>query len=418
MSRDGKRKVVVTGMGAVTPIGLNVPDMWENAKKGVCGIGEITRYDTADRQIHIAGEVKGFAPENSIDKKDVRKMDLYTQYAVAAAVEAMKDAGFPGDEKVSEEMADRFGVLISTGVGGIASIEREHAKGEEKGFDKVSPFYIPMSIQNMASAWVAIRYGLHGLAACSVTACASAAYAIGEAIRYIRDGYADAFICGGSEAAITPLSIGGFTSMKALSTTEDPLRASIPFDAKRNGFVMGEGAGMLILEEEEHAKKRGAHIYAEAAGYAANCDAYHITAPDPEAKYAAECLKEAVLDAGISPDEIDYINAHGTSTPLNDKCETLAVKKAFGNLAGNISLSSTKSMTGHLLGASAAVGSIFAIKAVTDDFIVPTIGYKDPDPDCDLDITPNIGKQREVRASICNSLGFGGHNASLVFRKI
>lgn len=418
MSRDGKRKVVVTGMGAVTPIGLNVPEIWENAKKGVCGIGEITRYDTTDRQIHLAGEVKRFVPENSIDKKDVRKMDLYTQYAVAAAVEAMKDAGFSGDEKVSEELADRFGVLISSGVGGIATIEKEHAKGEEKGFDKVSPFYIPMSITNMASAWVAIRYGLHGLAGCSVTACASAAYAIGEGIRYIRDGYADAFICGGSEAAITPLSIGGFTSMKALSTTEDPLRASIPFDAERNGFVMGEGAGMLILEEEEHAKKRGAHIYAEAAGYAANCDAYHITAPDPEAKYAAECLKEAVLDAGMSLDEIDYINAHGTSTPLNDKCETLAVKKAFGDLAGNISLSSTKSMTGHLLGASAAVGSIFAIKAVTDDFIVPTIGYKNADPDCDLDITPNTGKQRQVRASICNSLGFGGHNASLVFRKI
>lgn len=421
MSKEKGRKVVITGMGAVSPIGNDIKSMWEAAKNGVCGIDTITQYDTSEQKVHLAGEVKGDEWKEVIDKREIRRMDRYSQLALAAAVEAMRDSGMEeylssGSEE-AEKLKLRFATLVSSGIGGIGTIESEHAKGEEKGFDRVSPFYIPMSISNMGAAWIAIRFGLHGMCSCSVTACASSGYSIGEGLRLIRDGYADAAICGGSEASITPLSVGGFTSMKALSNSDDKTRASIPFDAERSGFVMGEGAGMLILEEEEHAKKRGAHIYAEIAGFGANCDAYHITAPDPDAKMAVECLKEALEDAGMEPSDIDYINAHGTSTPLNDKGETKAIRAAFGEYADALSVSSTKSMTGHLLGASAVVGSIFAIKAIEDSFVPPTIGYKVPDPECDLDITPNVGKEREVRASICNSLGFGGHNASLVFKK-
>lgn len=408
-----KRKVVVTGIGAVTPIGNTAAESWQAAKEGKCGIAPITHYDTSSQKAKLAGEVKGLNVEDYIDKREIRKMDRVTQLAMVAAHQAMADSGL----NMEAEDATRCGVIVSSGIGGLSTIESEHSKGLEKGFDRVSPYFIPMVISNMPAGHIAIEFGFKGMCSCAVTACASGSNAIGDSFRQIRDGYADVMLCGGTEASITPLGVGGFTSLKALHTGTDPQRASIPFDAQRSGFVMGEGAGILILEEYEHAKARGAKIYGEVVGYASNCDAHHITAPAPGGEGAARCMKLALEDAGLNPEDIGYINAHGTSTPMNDACETAAIKTAFGDYAQKLCVSSTKSMTGHLLGASGAVEAIFTVMAVKDDFIPATINYKEADPACDLDIVPNTGRQCALKAAMSNSLGFGGHNASLIFAK-
>ena len=408
------RRVVVTGLGAITPIGNSVSQMWESVKAGKCGIDKITLFDTTDRKVTLAGEVKNYVPEEFLDKREARKMDRYVQFAMAAANEAMKDAGLD----MEKEDTSRCGCIVSSGIGGLGTIEAEDKKGMEKGYDRVSPHFIPMVISNMAAGNIAIAYGFHGMCTCPVTACASGTNAIGDAFRQIRDGYADVMICGGSEASITPLGIGGFTSLKALSQEEDPKRASIPFDKERSGFVMGEGAGILILEEYEHAVNRGAKIYCEVAGYGANCDAHHITAPLEDGSMAAKCMQMAMNDAGVLPENIDYINAHGTSTPLNDKGETKAVKLAFGEHANHVMMSSTKSMTGHLLGASGAVEGIITALSVQNDFVPATIGYQVPDENCDLDIVANEGRNMSVNYAMSNSLGFGGHNATVIFKKV
>ncbi|MBQ8857087.1 MAG: beta-ketoacyl-ACP synthase II [Lachnospiraceae bacterium] len=407
------RRVVVTGLGAITPIGNTVSEMWESVKAGKCGIDKITLFDTTDRKVTLAGEVKNYVPEAVLDKREVRKMDRYVQFAMVAAKEAMQDAA------IDLESVDtsRCGVIVSSGIGGLGTIEAEDKKGMEKGYDRVSPHFIPMVISNMAAGNIAIAYGFHGMCTCPVTACASGTNAIGDAFRQIRDGYADVMLCGGSEASITSLGIGGFTSLKALCQATDPNRASIPFDKERSGFVMGEGAGILILEEYEHAVNRGAKIYCEVAGYGANCDAHHITAPLEDGSMAAKCMQMAIADAGIKPENIDYINAHGTSTPLNDKGETKAVKLALGEHAKNVMMSSTKSMTGHLLGASGAVEGIITALSVQNDFVPATINYQVPDENCDLNIVPNLGQNAEVNYAMSNSLGFGGHNATVVFKK-
>lgn len=407
-----KRRVVITGMGAVTPIGNNVADTWNSVKAGKCGIDYITHYDTTDRKVKVAGEVKNLNLEEFIDKKELRKMDNFSAFALVAASEAVKDA-----EIDFSKDSDRCGVIVASGIGGLGTIEAEHTRGEEKGFDRVSPYFIPAGICNMAAGRIAIEHGIHGMCSCVVTACAGGTNAIGDAFRHIRDGYAEVMVCGGSESCITEFGIGGFTSLKALSQAEDPSRASVPFDKERNGFVMGEGAGILIIEELEHALARNAKIYGEIVGYGANCDAYHITAPSADGSGAAKCMEMAMQDAGITPDCIEYINAHGTSTPMNDKCETMAVKKAFGDNAKNLMMSSTKSMTGHLLGASGAIEAVITTMAVKDGFIPATINYKEADEECDLDIVPNEGREKAITYAMSNSLGFGGHNASIIFKK-
>jgi 3-oxoacyl-[acyl-carrier-protein] synthase II len=407
------RRVVITGLGAVTPIGLNVNETWESVKNGRCGIAPITHYDTEGRKVTLAGEVKNFNAEAAVDKRELRKMDRFTQFAMAAAKEAMEDAAFDFDKLDTS----RCGVIVSSGIGGLGTIQEEDIKGYEKGYDRVSPYFIPMAISNMAAGQIAIAYGFHGMCTCVVTACASSTNAIGDAFHHIRDGYSDVMLCGGTEASITSLGIGGFTSLKALNTTDDPNRASIPFDKERGGFVMGEGAGILILEEYEHAKARGAKIYCEVIGYGTNCDAHHITAPVEDGSIAAKCFQLALEDGNVSPQDIDYINAHGTSTHLNDVCETNAIKKAFGEHAYKLKVSSTKSMTGHLLGASGAVEGIITALSVKNDYIPATINYRVPDEECDLDIVPNEGRSERVSYAMSNSLGFGGHNATVVFKK-
>lgn len=406
------RRVVITGMGAVTPLGNNVAETWSGVKEGRCGIAPITHYDTTDRKVKVAGEVKNLNLEEHVDKKELRKMDTFCAFALIAADEAVKDSGIS-----FEQDSDRCGVLVSSGIGGLGTIETEHSKGVEKGFDRVSPYFIPAAISNMAAGRIAIKYGIHGMCSCVVTACAGGTNAIGDSFRHIRDGYAEAMVCGGTESCITEFGIGGFTSLKALSQSEDPMRASIPFDKERNGFVMGEGAGILVLEELSHALNRNAKIYGEIVGYGANCDAYHITAPSADGSGAAKCMEQAMKDAGITPDKIDYINAHGTSTPMNDKCETMAVKKAFKEYAQKVMISSTKSMTGHLLGASGAIEAVITTMALKDGFVPATINYSVPDEECDLDIVANEGRNRELEYAMSNSLGFGGHNASIVFKK-
>ncbi len=413
-SRIYMRRVVVTGLGAVTPIGNDIASMWEAVKAGQCGIDRITAFDTENFKVKLAGELKGFEPEQYIDKRELRKMARFSVYAGCAAMQAVNDSGL----NFEAEDSSRCGVILSSGIGGIDVIEQEEHRGMEKGYERVSPYFIPTAICNMAAGQIAIAHGLHGMCSCSVTACASGTNAVGDSFHYIRDGYADIMLAGGTEAGITPLSIGGFASMKALHTGDDPMRASIPFDAERSGFVMGEGAGVLVLEEYEHAVKRGARIYCELAGYGANCDAYHITAPRPDGSMAAACMSLAVQDAGLKPSDIAYINAHGTSTPLNDSGETKAVKLAFGEHARELMISSTKSMTGHLLGASGAVEAIITVLSIYDSYVPATINYKIPDPECDLDIVPNEGRHAEIKAAMSNSLGFGGHNASLVFKKL
>ncbi len=408
-----KRRVVVTGMGTVNPIGNSVEESWAAAKAGKCGIAPITLYDPSEQKVKLAGEVKNLDLAARIDKRDLRKMDRFTALAVASAEEAFADAGLD----MEKEDASRCGVLYASGIGGLGTIQAEHSKGLEKGFDRVSPFFIPMVIVNMAAGQIAIKYGFKGMCSAVVTACAGGSNAVGDAFRQIRDGYADLMLCGGAEGCVTPLSVGGFTSMKALSLSNDPARASIPFDKERDGFVIGEGAGTLLLEEYEHARARGAKIYGEVVGYGATCDAYHITAPAPNGEGGAACMQQALEDAGLSPEDIGYINAHGTSTPMNDKCETAAIKAVFGEQAKRLAVSSTKSMTGHMLGAAGAVEAIFSLLALRDSFLPPTINYRVPDEECDLDVIPNEGRAAEVEYALSNSLGFGGHNATLIFKK-
>ena len=408
-----KRRVVITGLGITCAAGNNPQEVWESVEQGRCGIGPITRYDTAGQKVKLAGEIKNLNPEQWIDRREIRKMDLFSQYAMVAACQAMEDSGL---EQVKEDRS-RWGVCMASGIGGISTIEEEKVRGMEKGYDHVSPYFIPRSISNMAAGNIAVRFGLHGMCSCVVTACASAANAIGDAFRHIRDGYGDVMIAGGAEAAITPLCIGGFTSLRALTTAEDPERASIPFDAERSGFVMGEGAGALILEEYRHALQRGAHIYAEFTGYGANCDAYHMTAPAPGGSGAEDCMRRAMADAGITSGQVDYINAHGTSTKLNDACETAAIRRIFTEDPLRVRVSSTKSMTGHLLGASAAVEAVITALAVQNDFVPPTLHYQVKDPDCDLNVVPGRGYPMKIRNALSNSFGFGGHNAVLVFSK-
>ncbi len=407
------RRVVITGMGTVNPLANSVEATWDAVKAGKCGIGPITRFDATDFKVKLAGEVKNFDAAEVLEPKEAKRMDVYCQYACAAAKEAMADSGL----EMEKENADRVGCIVSSGIGGLSTIAEEHTKGETKGYNRISPFFIPMAISNMAAGQIAIMFGLKGICTSVVTACASSNNAIGDSFHRIRDGYEDVMVCGGAEGVVMPLAIGGFQSMKALCTSEDPNRASIPFDKERHGFVLGEGAGVLVIEELEHAKARGAKIYAEIVGYGTNCDAYHITAPNPEGEGGAKCMTLAVKDAGLEMTDVDYINAHGTSTSLNDAGETLAIKKAFGDHAYKLMVSSTKSMTGHLLGAAGAVEAVITTLALKNSFVPATINYQVPDEACDLDIVPNEGRNEAINVALSNALGFGGHNASLVFKK-
>ena len=411
-----KRRVVITGLGTVNPTGNTTAESWAAVRRGECGVAPITAFDTTDFKIKLAAEVKNFDPAARMDKRDARKMARFTQFAVAAAAEAMEDCGLVGDA-LSEADAQRFATVISSGVGGLPTIEEEHARGEAKGFERVSPFFVPMAIANMAAGQVAIRFGLKGMCTCPVTACAGGTNAIGDAFHLIRDGYADLALCGGTESCISPLGVGGFSSMKALSTATDPNRASIPFDAERGGFVIGEGCGLLVLEELEHAKARGAKIYAEMVGYGATCDAHHITAPAPNGEGGARSMALALADAGIAPEQVGYINAHGTGTHLNDSGETAAIKTVFGEHAHHLAISSTKSMTGHLLGGAGGVEGVFTALALHDGFLPATINLQQPDPECDLDYIPNEGRAQQVDYAMSDSLGFGGHNACVVFKR-
>ncbi len=408
-----KRRVVITGLGTVNPTGNTVAESWAAVKQGVCGVGPITLYDTSNSKTKLAAEVKNFDPAAVLDKRECRKMARFTQFALTAAIEAMADAGID----MEKEDASRFATIVSAGIGGLPNMEEEHAKGEQKGFDRVSPFFVPMTIANMAAGQIAIRFGLKGYCYAPVTACAGGTNAIGDAFHRIRDGYEDLAIAGGAESCISPLGVGGFTSMKALTTATDPNRASIPFDAERGGFVIGEGAGLLVLEELEHAKARGARIYAEVVGYGTNCDAHHITAPAPGGVGGAACMQLALADAGLAPEAIGYINAHGTGTPLNDSCETAAIKAAFGGHAAKLRISSTKSMTGHLLGAAGGVEGVFTALALHEGFLPATINLQQPDPACDLDYIPNQGVAEQVEYALSDSLGFGGHNAAVIFKR-
>lgn len=407
------RRVVITGLGAVSPIGNDVNTVWNSIEQGVCGIAPITHFDTSDYKVKLAGEVKDLDMEAYFSKRDLKFNDRFTQFARIVSKQAMIDAGFEKDP----DDAMRFGCMIGSGIGGIDTIEQASKTLEGRGPSRVSPFFIPMSLANLAAGQAAIDWGLKGATSCVVTACAAASNAIGEAFHRIRDGYEDVMLTGGSEAAITPLAIAGFQSMRALHTGDDVNRASIPFDADRSGFVMGEGAGALVLEELEHAKARGAKIYAEIVGYGASCDAHHITAPLDDGSGGAQAMVQAIEDAKIVPEAIDYINAHGTSTPLNDKTETAAVKAAFKEHAYKLAMSSTKSNTGHLLGASGAVEAIISIKALQNSLIPPTIHYQNSDAQCDLDIVANTPRKQDIQYAMSNSLGFGGHNASLIFKK-
>lgn len=408
-----KRRVVITGLGAVTPVGLTAPESWQAVKNGECGIAPITRYDTAGQKVKLAGEVKDFDAQAVLGRQEARRMARFTQFAVAAAKEALSDA----ELNLKEEDAVRCSVIVSSGIGGQDITEAEHRRGMEKGFDRVSPLYIPAAISNMAAGQIAIAAGFEGMCTCPVTACAGGTYAVGDAFRHIRDDYAELCLCGGTESCITPLAVGGFTSMKALSMSENPARASIPFDKERSGFVLGEGAGILLLEELEHARARGVKIYAEIVGYGATCDAHHMTAPKPDGSGAAAAMRMALADGGIAPWAVDYINAHGTSTQLNDACETAAVKLVFGEYAKQVMISSTKSMTGHMLGAAGAVEAIFTALSLKDSYVPATIHYSEPDENCDLDVVPNEGRKSRLRYAMSNSLGFGGHNGCILLKK-
>lgn len=408
-----KRRVVVTGIGTINPIGHNVEETWKSIEEGKCGIAPISLFDTKGMKVTLAGEVKDFDVTKYIDKKEAKKMDRFIQMGMIASHEAMLDSGLD----INNIDSHRFGVIVSSGIGGLGSIEKNYQTGEKRGFDRVSPFFIPMTISNLAAGHIAIAYHAQGLCTCPVTACAGGTNAIGDAFRNIRDGYQDVMIAGGCEASVTPLGIGGFTSMKALSDATDPARASIPFDKERNGFVMGEGAGILVLEELEHALKRGAHIYGEMTGYGVSCDAHHITAPLPNGEGGAYAMQNALDDAGISYDVIDYINAHGTSTHLNDLCETEAIKSVFKEHAYKLAVSSTKGHTGHCLGAAGGIEAVLSVLALKHDFIPPTLNYQVKDEECDLNVIPNIGVKKDLHYVMSNSLGFGGHNASIIFKE-
>ena len=412
--RLNKRRVVITGIGIISPIGIGKDEFFKSLKEGKCGVDYITRFDTTDYDTKIAAEVKDFDPTEYIDKKECRRMDRFTQYAVAASKMAVTDAALD----INAIDNDMFGVCIGSGIGGMETLEAQHDILREKGPGRVSPFMVPMMISNIASGNVSIALNAKGPNTTIVTACASGTNAIGEAFKTIQRGAADIMVTGGTEASITPLSLAGFCSMKALSTrNDDPKTASRPFDKDRDGFVMGEGAGMLIVEELEHAQKRGARIYGEVVGYGASGDAYHITAPSPDAQGAYRAMLMAVKDAGIEATEIDYINAHGTSTGMNDRLETLAIKKLLGDDAGKVAISSTKSMTGHLLGAAGAIEAVACLMAINEGIIPPTINYTTPDEECDLDYVPNKARNKDVKYAMSNSLGFGGHNATIMLKK-
>mgnify|MGYP005761306237 FL=1 len=410
------RRVVITGVGAVSPVGNTAEETWSSLIAGKSGIGPITHFDTSDPacKVKLAAEVKDFDPSLYMEKGDIRKSDLYSQYAMAAAVQAMQDSGLEGNID-----SQRLGVYVGSGIGGMDTFVDQCNTLEQKGMKRISPFFIPMMISNMAAGNIAIRFKAKGPSMCVTTACATSAHAIGEAFHTIRYGYADAMIAGGAEATINKLAVAGFTNCKALTTEEDPNRASIPFDKERSGFVMGEGGAVLVLEEYEHAKARGAKIYAEIVGYGNTNDAYHMTAPEPNAEGSAKSIELAVQEAGMPADAVLYINAHGTSTPLNDKTETLAIKKALGEEAAHKAMvSSTKSMTGHMLGATGALEAMACAYALRDGVVPPTINYREPDPECDLDYVPNEARKADIEYAITTNLGFGGHNACLVLKKI
>ena len=407
------RRVVITGLGAVTPIGNTANEYWSNLKNGICGIDEITAFDTTNYDVKLAAEVKDFVAKDRMDFKEARRMDRFSQFAMVSAEEAVKHANLDLDS-INKE---RFGVIVGSGIGGIGSLEKEHTTLENKGPKRVNPLLIPMIISNMAAGNIAIKYGAQGICTNIVTACATGSHCIGDAFRNIKHGYADIMLAGGAESSITPLSIAGFSTLTALSKNPDKTRASIPFDKERDGFVMGEGAGILVIESLEHALNRGANILAEIVGYGATCDAYHMTSPAPGGEGAARAMKLALEEAMVLPEEITYINAHGTSTPYNDKLETEAIKAVFGDYAYKIPVSSTKSMTGHLLGAAGAIEAIACVKAIEDNFVPPTIGYQVKDEECDLDYVPGKGREKELNYVISNSLGFGGHNATLLMKR-
>jgi 3-oxoacyl-[acyl-carrier-protein] synthase II len=409
-----KRRVVVTGLGLITPLGTGMHKTWEGICKGTSGIDWISSFDSSDYPVQIAGEVKDFNPEDFIERKEIKKMDVFIQYALGAGTMAVEHAGL----KVSEDNADRVGVIVGAGIGGINTMERYHSILLESGQRRISPFFIPMLIANLAAGHISMRFGARGPNSCVTTACAAGTHAIGDAFKIIQRGDADAMIAGGSESAITPLTIAGFANMKALSTrNEAPQRASRPFDAERDGFVIAEGAGIVVLEELESALKRGAKIYAEVVGYGLTADAYHMTAPDPEGRGVVNCMRMALRDAGLGPEAVDYINAHGTSTPFNDKHETAAIKQVFGEHAYKLAVSSTKSMTGHLLGAGGGVEAAVCALALTEGVIPPTTNYESPDPECDLDYVPNHARHVELNTVLSNSFGFGGTNACIVLKK-
>jgi 3-oxoacyl-[acyl-carrier-protein] synthase II len=409
-----RRRVVVTGMGLVIPTGIGVETSWKNVCEGKSGIGLLTRFDTNGFETKIAGEVKDFNPELYIDKKEIKRMDLFVQYAIAATKEALEDAQL----NIAPENCEQIGVIVGTGLGGLPTLEKYHKVLLERGPSRISPFFIPMLIANMASGQIAIQFGPKGPNTCVVTACATGAHCIGDAFRAIVYGDAEAMIAGGTEANITPLTIGGFNAMKALSTKNDePEKACRPFEKNRDGFVVAEGAGIIILEELQFALKRNAKIYGELIGYGYTGDAYHITAPSPNGDGAVRCMRMAIKDAGLKPEEMDYINAHGTSTPLNDLTETIAIKTVFGDYAKKIPISATKSMTGHLLGAAGSTEAIFTILAIRDGLMPPTLNYEEPDPQCDLDYVPNVARRKPLKVAMSNAFGFGGTNATLVFRK-
>jgi 3-oxoacyl-[acyl-carrier-protein] synthase II len=412
-STNCKRRVVVTGLGTVTPIGNTASEFWTNALAGKSGADHITRFDASGHDVKFAAELKGFDPTAFGEKKEMKKMDRFTQYGIAAAQMAVQDSGLD-----VPAIGKRTGVVIGSGIGGIETLEDQHTVMMEKGAKRISPFFIPMMIINMLTGLVSMRFGAKGPTNSTVTACASGANAIGDAFRIIQIGDADVMITGGAEAPVSPISVGGFASMRALSTrNEDPQRASRPFDADRDGFVIGEGAGIIVLEEREHALARGAKIYCEMAGYGYTADAYHMTAPDPEGQGAVRSMEGALRDAGVSPSDVDYINAHGTSTPLNDRFETMAIKKVFGDHSSRLAISSTKSMTGHLLGAAGGIEFVILALAHHQGKIPPTINYETPDPECDLDYVPNTPRELDVEVAISNSFGFGGHNVTLATKK-
>jgi 3-oxoacyl-[acyl-carrier-protein] synthase II len=410
-----KRRVVITGIGAISPVGNTAEESWEAVINGKSGVGPLTRLDSEQFPVKVAAEVKDFNIEDYIERKEARKMDRFTHYALAASIMAMKDAGL---EELDEELKLRTGVWIGSGIGGMETHEQQFLTFQERGYRRVSPFFVPMMIPDMASGQVSIHFGAKGINSCTVTACASGTNSIGDAFEVIRRGDAEVMITGGAEAPITTMAVAGFCANKALSLNPDPTQASRPFDAERDGFVIGEGAGIVILEEYEHAVGRGAKFYAELIGYGSTGDAHHITAPAPEGEGAARAMMQAIAEGGISPDKIDYINAHGTSTPYNDQFETMAAKTVFGEHAYKLAISSTKSMTGHLLGAAGGLEAIFTVKALQEGILPPTMNYVNADPECDLDVVPNEARKVDIEYAMSNSLGFGGHNATLIFKKI